>query len=76
MVVLPLHEDNLNFYIKPTHYGQNRFKPLRFGTKGFSIDSFICYQDKTFFYKINLNIYQASALKKALQNINFNFILI
>ena len=30
------------------HYGQNRIQSLWFGTKGFMMDSFICYRDKTF----------------------------
>ena len=30
------------------HYGQTRIQPLRFGTEGFLMDSFICYQDKAF----------------------------
>ena len=40
-----------------THYGQTKIKPMRLDTKGFWIDSFLCMQDKIFFfYKKHLNI--------------------
>ena len=31
------------------HYGKNRIQPLRFGTKGFLMDSLICYQEAFLF---------------------------
>ena len=30
------------------HYGQTKIQPMRLGTKGFLIDSFVCKQDKNF----------------------------
>ena len=32
------------------HYGPNRIQPLRFGTKGFLMDSFIFYQEALFLF--------------------------
>ena len=79
MTKVPFHNSvNVNL-IAPSicHYGQHRIQPLRLGTKGFSMDSFICYH---LFNKSHLNISQGSLqsfrTQKALQNLYLKFNLI
>ena len=62
--------------LNSSHYGQTRIQPMRLGTKGFLIDSFLCKQDKTFLektFKYFAKVLQSKSTQQALQNLNFDF---